>query len=199
MPWLWIVAGPNGSGKSTLVEAGVLRAVCQVELRVLNADVRTARIRQDNPDEPQANLRAAIEIDAEVVSCIERGIDFVVETVLSSDKYLDDVAQAITSGYRIGVIYVCLASPEYSVGRVALRHAQGGHDVPRERIVERWYRSIAMLGRLVPTADQLLVFDNSDEEPVLIAEKPSEYAPLRLLHPGRIPEIDAVLRANGAI
>jgi hypothetical protein len=33
---------------------------------------------------------------------------------------------------------------------------------------------------------------------VLIAEKSHRAASIDLLHPGRIPEIDAVLRANGA-
>lgn len=199
MAWFWLVAGPNGSGKSTLVEAGILRAVCPDLQKTLNADVLTARILQENVNEAHANLRAAREIDAAVAASIEEGVDFGVETVLSSDKYVDDIERAIALGYQIGIIYVCLASPHYSIGRVALRHAQGGHDVPTDRIVERWFRSITMLGRLIPVTDQLMVFDNSDDEPVLIAERPSRIAPIHLLHPGRIPEIDAVLRANGAV
>jgi len=192
MPWFWIVAGPNGAGKSTLTEAGVVRAALGKDLVSLNADVRTRQILGTDPTAPDANLRAAIEIDAQVAACIEQGTDFLVETVLSSDKYLDDIERALSLGYRIGVIYVGLAGPEDAVRRVALRRAMGGHDVPEDRIVARWSRSVAMLGRVAPAAHRLYVFDNtSTAGPTLIARK--EGASLEILAPGRIPEIDAAL------
>jgi predicted ABC-type ATPase len=105
---------------------------------------------------------------------------------------LDDIERAVSLGYQIGVIYVGLATPEDAVRRVALRRAMGGHDVPKDRIVARWSRSIAMLGRVAPIAHRLYVFDNtSTSGPTLIARK--ETQSLEMLAPGRIPEIDAVL------
>lgn len=197
MPWFWIVAGPNGAGKTTLVSAGVVARAAGVDLISLNADARTAEILAAEPDAPDANLRAAIDTDARVAACIEDGVDFLVETVLSSDKYLDDVARALALGYRIGVIYVGLVRPEASIRRVRQRHERGGHDVPIDRIVERWSRSIGTFGRLLPQAHEVFVFDNSSTDgPVLIARKTGDR--ITLLHPGRIPEIDTVLRANGA-
>jgi predicted ABC-type ATPase len=86
MPWFWIIAGPNGAGKSTMVEYGVIQRVSNVELVQLNADVRARAILSVNPRETDAALLAAREIDAAVVDCIDRGIDFLVETVLSTDK-----------------------------------------------------------------------------------------------------------------
>jgi predicted ABC-type ATPase len=196
MPWFWIVAGPNGAGKSTLVEAGVVSHVLGTDLVNLNADVRTRQILEAAPETVSANLRAAIEIDAEVAACIERGADFLVETVLSSDKYLDDIGRALVLGYQIGVIYVGLATPSDSIRRVALRKAMGGHDVPLDRIVARWSRSIAMLARIAPSAHRLYVFDNSATTgPVMIARK--EGREILLLAPGRIPEIDAALAGTG--
>jgi predicted ABC-type ATPase len=91
MPWFWIVAGPNGAGKTTLVENGMVQAIAGHELVTLNADVRTRELLRADPLMPDANLRAAVEIDAQVAACIERRVEFLVETVLSSDKYLDDV------------------------------------------------------------------------------------------------------------
>ncbi len=114
------------------------------------------------------------------------------ETELSSDKYLDDVERALELGYQVGMIYVGLASPADSVRRVALRHQRGGHDVPEDRVVARWSRSIAMLGRLTGKVDRLFVFDNTREAgPRLIALKVA--GEIALLEAGRIPEIDAVL------
>lgn len=195
MPWFWIIAGPNGSGKSTLVEAGVVQQVLGTNLISLNADVRTKEILDKDPSASDANLSAAIEIDARVANCIEQGDSFLVETVLSSDKYVDDIQRALSLGYQVGVIYICLATAEDSVRRVALRRASGGHDVPTDRIRARWFRSIAMLGRIASVVHRLYVFDNSNVSgPVLIACK--EGQEVELLLPGRIPEIDAVLTAT---
>ena len=192
MPWFWIVAGPNGAGKSTLVASGAVREALGPDLVCLNADVRTQLILHADPTAADANLRAAIETDAQVAANIELGVSFLVETVLSSDKYLDDIARAVSLGYQIGVIYVGLATPQDAVRRVALRRAMGGHDVPADRVIARWSRSIAMLGRIVPFADRLYVFDNSSTKgPVLIARK--DGVQLELLLPGCLPEIDAVL------
>jgi predicted ABC-type ATPase len=189
-----MIAGPNGAGKSTLVERGVVRAAIGFELTSLNADVRTRQILIADPEAVDANLRAAIEIDAMVVKCIDEGADFLVETVLSSDKYLDDIQKALALGFQFGMIYVGLASPEDSMTRVALRQAKGGHGVPKDRIMNRWARSIAMLGKVAPLAHRLYVYDNTSSfEPTLIARKIG--ARVELLAPGRIPEIDAVLTA----
>jgi predicted ABC-type ATPase len=192
MPQFWIVAGPNGAGKSTVVERGVIRDVAGIELQSLNADQRTREILKADPDAADANLRAAIEIDAQVAAFIENGVDFLVETVLSSEKYLDDVERAIALRFRIGMVYVALDSPALAVARVATRVRLGGHAVPRERIEARWKRSIDMLGRMAPLAHRLFVYDNSGlDGPVLIARKKS--GAVNLLAPGRIPEIDEAL------
>lgn len=196
MPWLWIVAGPNGAGKTTLVEKGVVQAIAGHELATLNADVRTRELLAADPLLTDANLRAAIEIDAQLAARIEQRVDVLVETVLSSDKYLDDVERALALGYQVGMIYIGLASPADSLRRVALRHERGGHDVPRDRVVSRWSRSIAMLGRMVDKVDRLFVFDNTRPEgPRLIALKVAGH--VTLLEAGRIPEIDAVLAGIG--
>jgi len=95
VPRFWIVAGPNGSGKSTLVDSGAVNHLLGTDLVYLNADVRTRQILDADPEASNAKLTAAIEIDARVASCIDHGTDFVVETVLSSDKYLNDIAAVL--------------------------------------------------------------------------------------------------------
>lgn len=186
------MAGPNGAGKTTLVEKGIVQAIAGHDLVTLNADVRTRELLAADPLTPDANLRAAIEIDGRVAACIEQRVDVLVETVLSSDKYLDDIARARTLGFQVGMIYVGLASSRDAVRRVALRLARGGHDVPPDKVVSRWSRSIAMLGRMVGKLDRMFVFDNTQAEgPRLIALGIGRQ--MTLLEPGRIPEIDAVL------
>jgi predicted ABC-type ATPase len=101
MSWFWIVAGPGGAGKTALVERGLVQAIAGHELVTLNADVRTRELLATDPLIPDANLRAAIEIDSQVAACIEQRVDVLVETVLSSDKYLGDVERALTPGYQV--------------------------------------------------------------------------------------------------
>lgn len=192
MPRFWIVAGPNGSGKSTLVESGIVGPLLGANLVLLNADVLTREILDADPAVKDANLRAAVEIDDRVAAFIEQGVDFLVETVLSSDKYIDDIDRALSLGFEVGLIYVCLQTPAASIRRVASRTEMGGHDVPEDRIVARWGRSIEMLGRIAPKMHLLYVFDNSRRyEPVLLVSK--QAGKLVFHAPGRIPEIDAVL------
>jgi predicted ABC-type ATPase len=192
LPWFWIVAGPNGAGKTTLVERGIIQAITGHDLVTLNADVRTRELLAADPLVANANLRAAIEIDGRVAAYIEQRVNFLVETVLSSDKYLDDIDRARSLGYQVGMIYIGLATAADSIRRVALRRARGGHDVPTDRVVSRWSRSIAMLGRVKDKLDRLFVFDNTRAEgPRLIALGIGRQ--VTLLEAGRIAEIDAVL------
>lgn len=186
------MAGPNGAGKTTLVEQGIIQAITGHDLVTLNADVRTRELLATDPLMADANLRAAIETDGRVAACIEQRVDVLVETVLSSDKYLDDVDRARSLGYQVGMIYIGLATTADAVRRVALRQARGGHDVPPDKVISRWSRSIAMLGRVKDKLDRLFVFDNTRAEgPRLIALGIGRQ--VTLLEAGRIAEIDAVL------
>jgi len=61
-------------------------------------------------------------------------------------------------------IWFCgLASPELHLGRVRNRVAHGGHDIPEEKIRERWTGSRQNLIRLLPLIDHLRVYDNSTD------------------------------------
>src|SRR5271155_1452065 len=132
---MWIIAGPNGAGKSTFTRDGVIREVSGQTLVELNADERAQQILAAQPKIPDAALRAARDTDARVALCITRGEDFLIETVLSTDKYIDDAERAVSLGFQIGMIYVGLATAQDAMRRVALRVAQQGHDVPADRIV----------------------------------------------------------------
>jgi predicted ABC-type ATPase len=61
------------------------------------------------------------------------------------------------------------------VARVRKRVLGGGHDVPEEKIRERYSRALALLPELVKTCDFLAVYDNSrnaaDGAPDLIFRK----------------------------
>ena len=78
--------------------------------------------------------------------------------------------QAQAQGFRTYLYFVATADPEINIARVRQRVAEGGHDVPSDKIVERYGRSIALLGEACDASNRAYVFDNSGEQHVLIAE-----------------------------
>ena len=65
-------------------------------------------------------------------------------------------------GYQVAIYYFTLANATLAVGRVKLRMAMGGHDVPEDTIHRRFSRSLYNFNFLhMPLADQLTLFDNT--------------------------------------
>ena len=194
---MWLIAGPNGAGKSSFTDR-FLEDLGLRDLTRLNADERTLELRRREPAaaESELNLRAAIEIDQEVADHIRAERSFVVETVLSSRKYRDDVLAAKRAGFRFGLIYISLYPARLSPLRVAERTAKGGHGVEAAKAIERHERSHLELRWFAPRADLLMVFDNSAPHgtPQLIASRTSRKA-LRYLLPGVNPAVDQALAA----
>ncbi|NOT72064.1 MAG: hypothetical protein HOP09_12550 [Hyphomicrobium sp.] len=191
--WMWIIAGPNSAGKSTFTN-DLLASTSG--LKKLNADERTRGLRTANPKVllRALNLRAAREIDAEVAASIEAGESFLVETVLSSDTYRDDVRAAKHKGFKISLVYESLHPPELSPDRVATRVAKGGHDADRQTAIDRHARSHVQLASFAARADVPAVYDNSrnDAVPRLIAER-AEDQQLRVPAAGINPGVDKAL------
>lgn len=176
--WLWIVAGPNGAGKSThtaKLVAAAQAANPDVEIIKLNADERTAELKQLFPDRPQRelNLQAAQETDASLAKAIAGDKPAIlVETVLSSEKYKDDVLEAKAREYNIGLMFVSVYPPELILQRIETRVLRGGHNVESQKALERYTKSHANLIWFGQHADKLFILDNtSPSGPVLVATK----------------------------
>ena len=163
----------------------------------LNADERTVQLREKFPSAPQddLNLKAAIEIDQEVVDCINGGRSFVIETVLSLNKYRDDVIATKEKAFKIGLIYVSLYPPELSPQRVQVRVDKRGHNVDHDKAIKRHRKSHEQLSLFAPQADALFVFDNSSDpnQPVLVALREG-VKPIKYFAPGVNPAIDNALK-----
>lgn len=91
---------------------------------------------------------------------------FSFETVFSHESNLDDMGLARDAGYKVYLYFVGTESPEINKYRVALRVKEGGHNVPSERIENRYYRTMDLLYQAAEIAYQAFFFDNSvDNEP----------------------------------
>ncbi len=55
-------------------------------------------------------------------------------------------------------------TPAINVQRVKTRVAAGGHNVPEDKIISRYHRSLALLKNAIRHTDRAYLFDSSEEE-----------------------------------
>ena len=181
-PWFVLVAGVNGAGKSTFAQnPHSIKTLCGLtgaadEIEIINPDLVTKEILRTNRNLPlnHANKRAADACEQRVRRLVEGGSrSFVIETVLSTDKYKPIVERAQEKGFHFLFVYVVLASVEEAIQRVALRVAGGGHDVPEDKVRKRWPRSLKRMPWFWRHADLAFLFFNgtSATDPIRLAEK----------------------------
>ena len=152
-PVLVALAGPNGAGKTTFFHAHLKPAA----LRFVNADVLAGELELD----PYAAAHAADALRRELVRQRE---SFVFETVFSDpigDK-LEFLRDAIRQGYKVVVCFIGISGPEVSEERVAMRVTQGGHDVPADKLQQRFPRTLENLRAAIRELPHIVVFDNDD-------------------------------------
>jgi predicted ABC-type ATPase len=111
--------------------------------------------------EPYAAAQKADAIRRKLVQLRE---SFIFETVFSDPvgnklRFLKECEKA---GYTVLLIFIGVSAPEISDGRVAMRVAQGGHDVPANKIIERYPRVMNNLRRALVEVTHVHVYDNSD-------------------------------------
>jgi len=98
-------------------------------------------------------------------------MDFGFETTLSGLAHLRLLRGLRTAGYRLCLFFIWIRSPELAGCRVANRVRMGGHDVPAADRLRRFPRTLRNLGRYGELAEEMFIFDNSGEMPVLVYEK----------------------------
>lgn len=75
---------------------------------------------------------------------------------------LSFLKHAAQSGYAVVLCFVGIADAATSEARVSMRVSQGGHDVPTEKLIERFPRTLANLAVALRELPCVLVFDNGD-------------------------------------
>lgn len=159
-PMILVIAGPNGSGKTTFTHY-FEKVGCYT-----NADDIVAATGMSNEE-------AARLVDDKRYASIKAKEDFSFETVLSSKYKLDILEKAKAEGYFIKCIFVLTVDALVNVARVEMRVASGGHNVDRNKIIERYNKSLANIKKLMEICDILHVYDNTFE-PIRIIRKHKE-------------------------
>jgi predicted ABC-type ATPase len=156
-PRLVVIAGSNGAGKTTFYETYLER----LPLPFVNADRIAKSIAPDDPA-PVAYEAAQIADQARRSLLAERR-SFIMETVFS-DPEGDKIAflrEAADAGYAVILLFIGIDGPDLSVLRVQQRAAEGGHDVPVDKLVSRFPRTLENLTRALTFAQLVLILDNS--------------------------------------
>jgi predicted ABC-type ATPase len=153
---LHLVVGPNGSGKTTFVTEFL--ALELPGYAYVNAD-EIAKVRW--PSDPGAHAYEAARIAGETrAHLIANGRPFIAETVFSHPSKLDLIRSAQEADYQV-VLHVMIVPEELTVRRVAYRVQAGGHDVPEQKIRERYHRLWPLVAGAISIADRSVVYDNS--------------------------------------
>ncbi|MCA8910116.1 MAG: zeta toxin family protein [Planctomycetes bacterium] len=101
---------------------------------------------------------------------LKQHVSFAIETVMSSPDKVELLERAQKAGFRTYLYYIATKDPGLNVQRVAQRVAQGGHDVPDDKIVSRYSRSLDLLAGAISHTNRAYIFDNSGDKPRRIAE-----------------------------
>lgn len=161
-PILIVIAGPNGSGKTT-VTSEVLESEWLEDALYINPDI-IAQEKFGDWNSKEAVLSAANYCAQLREECLLENRSLIFETVMSSADKLDFIRRAKEKGYFIRIFFISTSSPAINAYRIARRVMKGGHDVPINKIISRYIKSIANCAEIASVVDRLYVYDNSIED-----------------------------------
>lgn len=146
------------------------------EIRRIDKSFPTLLVNADDiaREHHMGSYEAAIEAEKRRNEALERKESFVMETVLSVPAKIDFLKKAKVSGYIVTLIFVTTQDPLINVDRVTERVRIGGHNVPREKTLSRYKRSMKLFPQALDIADTAIIYDNSFDQAVRIAKKTIE-------------------------
>jgi len=162
MKRITMVAGPNGAGKTTMAFVFVSEHK-EIYEEFLNADEIARGLSPLHPE--RANREAGELMIRRFHSCINENKSFIFETTASGLSYSTHLKNAKKKGYEINLLFLWLLNHNQALKRVAQRVKQGGHNIPENDIIRRYYRGLKnLVAHYLPISDTALVLDNSEPE-----------------------------------
>ncbi len=154
-PVLVMLAGPNGAGKTTFYRTFLE----DKGLPFINADHVAESLHIDAYEA----ARIAEDMRRKLIS---RSESFISETVLSDPvgAKVDFLQVAVRKGYEVTLFFIGIESAALSKARVQARVMAGGHDVPTEKLMKRYDRTLLNLGRAISVLPRVILYDNSQAD-----------------------------------
>ena len=168
---LYIISGPNGAGKTT-ASMTLLPEVWQCR-EFVNADAIAVGLSPFNPD--SMAIEAGKLMLKRIDDLLSQGETFAIETTLAAKSYVNLIRRAKELEYSVSLLFLWLESPENAICRVALRVSEGGHNIPEDVILRRYYAGLNNLFHLfMPIVDYWMLVDNTRIPRVIVAEGGAE-------------------------
>lgn len=165
---LYIISGCNGAGKTT-ASFTILPEILNCK-EFVNADEIAKGL---SPFQPE---KVAFEAGRIMLNRIRDLFiskeSFAFETTLATRSYREKILYAKKNGYNTVLLFFWLKNSDLAKERVKTRVLEGGHNIDSAVIERRYIKGIVNLFDIyLPIVDQVLLFDNSEGIPILIAEK----------------------------
>lgn len=169
---LYIIAGCNGAGKTT-ASYTILPEILKCK-EFVNADAIAQGISPFNSE--SVAIQAGRVMLQRIDELLAAGESFSVETTLAARSYLSLIRKAQAQGYVVNLLFFWLRSPELAIQRVAKRVSEGGHSIPADVIVRRYYRGIDNFFHIYKdVVDSWILIDNANNPRIVIADNDHVY------------------------
>ena len=165
---LYIIAGPNGAGKTT-ASYRILPDLWKCK-EFVNADEIARGL---SPFSPESVAIEAGKIQLQrIQELLKEGVNFSIETTLSTRTYKNLIKQAHDAGYFVELLFFYLPQVEDAIQRVNLRVLSGGHNIPEEVIRRRYESGLRNLFSIyMPLVDSWLLVENKNNPSFIIAKR----------------------------
>ena len=101
---------------------------------------------------------------------LKRHLSFSFETVFSHPAKINVLKKAQAEGFRTYMYFVATENPNVNVKRIQQRVKDGGHDVPEDKTIARYYRCMEQIKYALPHLNRAYFFDNSTDRSLFFAE-----------------------------
>lgn len=156
MARILVLAGVNGAGKSSLL--GMMLA--EDGATWFNPDAFTRQLVEHGWPLDEANATAWHEGTRRLRAAMAEDFDYAFETTLGAST-IPALLREACAKHQVSIWFCGLESAELHLQRVAARVAAGGHDIPEDKIRQRFDSSRLNLIELLPHLTALHVYDNS--------------------------------------
>ena len=161
-PEMIVIAGPNGSGKTSITQKFLHHEWAEGTLYVNPDDVAKEKFGDWNSQD--AVLKAAVYCAELREQYLSERKSFVFETVFSTEDKIDFLFRAKQAGFFVRLFFIATSHPSINASRIAHRVIEGGHDVPINKIISRYYKSLLNCEAIANMVDRLYVYDNSVDD-----------------------------------